>query len=147
MRVMRDKRWPAVALGMALAAGLAGCGGLDSQSAEGPCLSDTADCVGERTAMVRAMSSDPSRAWIGQAASQGTVASGVRLFAYQNVRDKMSCPELTQAVLELDAAKQTLSQGPAAGQTMQRHNEIKAMTDDVRMALAASKLRRCGAGA
>ena len=133
---------------MCLAAGVAvsACAGLDTQSASGPCLSDTPECVGQRTAMVRAMSSDPARGWISQSADRGTVASGVRLFAYQNVRDKLSCPELTSAVSDLDAAKNLLAEGPAAGQTMARHNDIKAMTTDVRAALAASKIRRCGPG-
>ena len=96
--------------------------------------------------MVRAMSNDPGRAWIGQAVGYGTVASGVRLFAYQNVRDKLTCPELTSAVGELDIAKGILAQGPAPGQTMLRHNDIKAMTTDVRAALAAVRLKRCGSG-
>jgi hypothetical protein len=124
---------------------LAGCAGLDMQAAEGPCLGDTPACIGERTAMVRAMSSDQARAWIGQTPGRGTVASGVRLFAYQNVRDKLSCSELVSALQDLDAAKQVLADGPAPGQTMLRHNDIKAMTDDVRAALTASKVRRCGA--
>lgn len=72
-------------------------------------------------------------------------SSGVRLFAYQNVRDKLSCAELANAVNEMEAAKQILGQGPAPGQTMLRHNQIKAMTDDVRVALTASRLRKCGA--
>jgi hypothetical protein len=137
-------------LGMLLAltvpAVLSGCAGLDTQASSGPCLSDSSECIGQRTAMVRTMSADPSRGWISQTPDSGTVASGIRLFAYQNVRDKLSCPELTSAVSDLDAAKRSLAQGPAAGQTMARHNDIKAMTDDVRAALAATKIRRCGPG-
>lgn len=142
MRVLQYQRMMYLAVGAALS----GCVGLDTQAAGGPCLSDTSECVGQRTAMVRTMSADPARAWIAQSPDRSTVASGVRLFAYQNVRDKLSCPELTSAVSDLDAAKRTLAEGPSAGQTMARHNDIKAMTDDVRAALAASKLRRCGPG-
>ena len=125
---------------------LSGCASLDGQSAEGPCLGDSPQCIKERTAMVKSMSGDPARAWIGKTVGPGTVASGVRLFAYQNVRDKLSCSELTSAVQELDAARQTLASGPAPSQTMLRHNDIKAMTNDVRAALAASRQRKCGAG-
>ncbi len=142
---MRASRYNLV-LCLAAAAAVSGCVGLDTQTASGPCLSDSSECVGQRTAMVRSMSADPSRAWIAQSADRGTAASGVRLFAYQNVRDKLSCPELTSAVSDLDAAKRLLAEGPAAGQTMARHNDIKAMTNDVRAALAASKIRRCGPG-
>jgi hypothetical protein len=131
---------------LAAGASLSACAGLDTQSAGGPCLSDTPACIGQRTAMVKSMSSDPARAWISQSSDRGTAASGVKLFAYQNVRDKLSCPELTSAVSDLDAAKRLLSEGPVAGQTMARHNDIKAMTDDVRAALAATKMRRCGPG-
>jgi hypothetical protein len=126
---------------------LAGCAGLDTQSVEGPCLDDSKACVGERTQMVQALSSDPSRGWIGQPAGRGIVASGVRLFAYQNVRDKLSCPELTSGIAEMNAAKQILTEGPAPGQTMLRHNQIKAMTEDVRAALLAGRSRKCPGGA
>lgn len=126
---------------------LAGCAGFDGQSADGPCLDDSQACVSQRTAMVQSMSADPSRHWVGEAAGRGTVASGVRLFAYQNVRDKLSCSELASGMAELGFAKQVLAEGPAPGQTMLRHNQIKAMTEDVRAALAASRQRKCGAGA
>jgi len=144
---MRALRYNLIGIGvLAVSAALAGCAGLDIQSAGGPCLSDSAECVGQRTAMVRAMSADPTRSWMTQSADRDTVSSGVRLFAYQNVRDKLSCAELTSAVSDLDAAKKILAEGPAAGQSMQRHIDIKALTDDVRAALAASKIRRCGPG-
>ena len=142
MRGLRYNLLAVLSAGVALSA----CAGLDTQTASGPCLSDTPECVGQRTAMVRAMSADPARAWISQASDRAIVASGVRLFAYQNVRDKLSCPQLTSAVSDLDAAKRLLAEGPAEGQTVARHNDIKAMTDDVRAALAASKIRRCGPG-
>ena len=126
-------------------AALAGCASLETASLDGPCLDDSPTCVGQRTGMVQAMSSETARHWISETPGRATVASGVRLFAYQNVRDKLSCAELANGISEMDGAKQVLAQGPAAGQTMLRHNQIKAMTDDVRMALAASRLRKCGA--
>lgn len=129
-------------LGCAMA--LTGCAGFETASVDGPCLDDSKECVSQRTALVQLMSNDAAHQWIGQAVGRGTVASGVRLFAYQNVRDKLNCPELVSGVSELEAAKQVLAQGPAPGQTMLRHNEIKAMTTDVRNALAASKQRKCG---
>jgi len=131
-----------VLLGCAMA--LAGCAGFETASVDGPCLDDSKECVSQRTSLVQSMSNDPARVWIGQAVGRGTVASGVRLFAYQNVRDKLSCPELANGIGELESAKQVLAQGPAPGQTMLRHNEIKAMTTDVRNALAASHQRKCG---
>ena len=125
--------------------GSSGCAGLETQSLDGPCLDDTAQCVGQRTAMVQTMGNDATRHWIGESVGRGMASSGVRLFAYQNVRDKLSCAELANGVNEMEAAKQLLGQGPAPGQTMLRHNQIKAMTDDVRAALTASRLRKCGA--
>ena len=126
-------------------AGLTGCASLETQALDGPCLDDTAACVGQRTAMVQSMGSDATRHWISETVGRGTVSSGVRLFAYQNVRDKLSCAELANGINEMEAAKQVLAQGPAPGQTMLRHNQIKAMTDDVRGALSASRNRKCGA--
>lgn len=141
--VMFDSAKRAVLLAGLL--GLAACAGIETQSLDGPCLDDTAQCVGQRTAMVQSMGNDASRHWIGESVGRGMASSGVRLFAYQNVRDKLSCAELANAVNEMEAAKQILGQGPAPGQTMLRHNQIKAMTDDVRVALTASRLRKCGA--
>jgi hypothetical protein len=125
---------------------LAGCAGLGfgGGEADGPCLDDSQACVAERTGIVQSLSQDQTRAWVGQTAGRGTVASGVRLFAYQNVRDKLTCPELSSAITELDAAKQTLAEGPAPGQTMLRHNQIAAMTTDVRAEFANARTRKCG---
>ena len=122
---------------------LAGCAGLDMQAADGPCLDDSQACIAQRTALVRSMSADPSHGWIAVTPGRSTVASGVRLFAYQNVRDKLSCTELAAALSDLDAARHLLAQGPAAGQSQARHNEIKAMTEDVRGSIAASRQRKC----
>jgi len=126
---------------------LAGCAGFETGSAEGPCLDDSQTCVGQRTQMVQSLTNDAARQWIGQPVGRGAVASGVRLFAYQNVRDKLTCTELASGINEMDAAKQVLAEGPAPGQTMLRHGQIKAMTDDVRAALASSRARKCGSGA
>jgi hypothetical protein len=131
---------------MVAASVLTGCAGFNPEESAGPCLKDTKACIAERTALVRKMSSDPTRAWIGEPVGLSMTASGVRLFAYQNVRDKLSCDELAKAVAELDQAKQALAAGPQAGQTMLRHNEIKAMTDDVRLSLATSRSKRCEPG-
>ena len=125
---------------------MAGCTGLGfgAGEADGPCLDDSQACVAQRTQIVQSLSDDTGRAWVGQTSGRGMVASGVRLFAYQNVRDKLTCPELSGAIAELDAAKVTLAEGPAPGQTMLRHNQIKAMTSDVRAELAAARTRKCG---
>jgi len=123
-----------------------GCAGLGfgGGEADGPCLDDSQACVAQRTGIVQSLSQDQSRAWVGQTAGRGMVASGVRLFAYQNVRDKLTCPELSSALTELDAAKLALAEGPAPGQTMLRHNQIAAMTTDVRAELANTRTRKCG---
>jgi len=142
--LIRDTLAALVLLGCAVL--LASCAGFDAQAMNGPCLDDTPVCVGQRTEMVHAMSSDSGHHWIAEAPGRDTVASGVRLFAYQNVRDKLSCSELANGIAEMDAAKQVLADGPATGQTMLRHNQIKAMTDDVRAALVVSRTRKCGTG-
>lgn len=124
---------------------LSGCGGLGlgAGEADGPCLDDSPACIAQRTQIVQSLSDDGTHSWVGQTAGRGMVASGVRLFAYQNVRDKLTCPQLGAAIAELDAAKQTLAEGPAPGQTMLRHNQIKALTTDVRAELAAARTRKC----
>lgn len=133
-----------IVFGTLLLLTLAGCATVDTAASEGPCLADTPECVTQRTAMVKTMTADPRRAWIGEPVGPGTVASGVRLFAYQNVRDKLNCQELAAAVSELDAARQALASGPRPGQTMARHNDIKALTADVHHALANGKAKKCG---
>lgn len=146
MRGYWKKNTGKIAAGLMFASSLgvlSGCSSFDVQAADGPCLDDSQGCVAQRTAIVRSMSADPARKWIADASGRGVVASGVRLFAYQNVRDKLSCAELTAGIADLDAAKRILNEGPAPGQSMLRHNQIKAMTDDVRALLAASRQRKC----
>ena len=145
MRGLRNADFGFVGAFMGLI-GLSGCAGFDPQAGGGPCLDDSQSCVSQRTALVQTMSAAPTRGWIGESPSDTVVASGVRLFAYQNVRDKLTCAELASGLNDLDAAKRVLASGPAAGQTMLRHNQIKAMTDDVRGSLSAARLRKCSTG-
>lgn len=146
---MRDGgvgRWAPMALVLASAT-LGACTGVGPSSSGGePCLDDSSACVQQRTAMVDAMVADPQRSWIGQPVSRATVASGVRLFAYQNVMDSLACPQLAAGIQELQAAQQSLAQGRVGGQGAERHNQVKALTDDVHARLAQlAKKRGCKA--
>lgn len=122
----------APAMLFAVAGALGACTGVGpGASADDPCLDDSEACVKQRTALVEAMIADPQRNWIGQPVSRTTVASGIRLFAYQNVMESLSCPQLGAGVQEMRAALQSLSQGRLGGQSAERHNQVKALTEDV----------------
>lgn len=127
------------------AAGMSACSGIGPGSASGePCLDDSEACIKQRTAMVEAMVADPQRSWIGQPVSRATVASGIRMFAYQNVMDGLACPQLGAGMQELLAAKQSLTQGRVGGQSAERHNQVKALTDDVHAQMTQlAKKRSC----
>lgn len=128
------------AIGLALAACATG-----GEIAGDPCLDDSGGCVDRRVALVNAMVADPQRHWVNEPASRQMHASGVRLFAYQATKDKMSCQELAAGLREMKEVKLALGTGPAAGMSAERGNLVKAMADDVAAQLLRSfKGRHCG---
>lgn len=142
---MRGWHWALAMMAVAVASmSVAGCAGMGPDMAGGPCLDDSKGCVEQRTAMVHGMAADKSHAWIGEPVSPATAASGVRLFAYQNVKDKLNCNELATGIKEMEDARGSLSGGPIGGQTMERHNQILALTEDVRGQLQTLSNKRCG---
>jgi hypothetical protein len=116
-------------------------------TAVGPCLDDSKACVESRTAMVGKLTADPTRSWIGQSVDRRMAASGIRLFAYQNVADSLDCPKLQAGVREMQATRSTIGGTPLAGQTAERHNQIRALAVDMEGVLAAKARRKgCKAG-
>ncbi len=135
-------------MALALAAALGLAGGCSSGPGLGePCLDDSKACIDSRVATVNGMVTDPGKAWINQAPTRATYASGVRLFAWRSSKDRLTCEELAAGLREMAAAKASLSQGPIPGTTAERNNQVKAMTDDATAELAkTAKAKKCRVG-
>ena len=138
--IRRQRGLVATAFGLLLAACVTG-----GEIAGEPCLDDSGGCVDRRIAVLDAMVADPQRHWVNEPASRQMHASGIRLFAYQATKDKMSCQELSAGLREMKEVKLALGSGPAPGMSAERGNLVKAMADDVAEQLHKTrKAKHCG---
>jgi hypothetical protein len=132
----------ATAIGVVLAA-LGACSTIGNEtSVAGPCLDDSKACVETRTGMVAALVADQDRSWISKPADRAMAASGVRLFAYQTVKDGLNCQQLAAAIQDLSSSRNLLAAGRMGGQTAERHNQIKALTHDTEVDYVSTARRK-----
>lgn len=75
------------------------------------CLDDSPACIAQRQAALRDLVARKDRAWVREAASVDSYASGVRLFAFQKRKKDLTCDELMAGRREADGADATL-RGP-----------------------------------
>lgn len=88
---------------------LAACGmGVDDSRGGLSCVDDSAHCVGQRQATLKAMIADKDRKWVKEAPTPQAHASGVRLFAFRSTKAELSCEELLHARREAEAAPKAL---------------------------------------
>jgi hypothetical protein len=88
---------------------LAACGiGFDDNRAGLSCVDDSAHCVGQRQATLKAMIADKDRKWVKEAPTPQAHASGVRLFAFRSTKGELSCEELLHGRREAEAAPRAL---------------------------------------
>jgi hypothetical protein len=138
-----------MALAMALggcAVWLSACGGigLDDDRAGLSCVDDSAHCVGQRQATLKAMVADKDRKWVKEPPTVHAHASGVRLFAFRSTKAELSCEELSHGRREAEAAPRALkgqsSLSPA------QVSRASLFANEVQKELAAEmKRRRCRA--
>jgi hypothetical protein len=135
----------AMALGLC-ALWLAACGAslFDDEKAGLSCIDDSARCVGQRGATLKAMLADKDRTWVKVAPTAHAHASGVRLFAFRATKAALSCEELAHGRREAQAAPQALKgQADLSPAQVSRATLFAA---EVQRELAAElKRRRCRA--
>jgi hypothetical protein len=133
----------AIALG-ACALWLAACGAglFDDQKAGLSCIDDSARCVGQREAALKAMLADKDRTWVKDVPTAHAHASGVRLFAFRTTKAALSCEELAHGRREAEAAPKALK--GHAGISPAQVSRATLFAAEVRRELAAEmKRRRC----
>jgi hypothetical protein len=122
---------------------LAACGmSLDDSRAGLSCIDDSAKCVGERQATLKAMLADTGRTWVKEQPTAHAHASGVRLFAFRSTKTTLSCEELAHGRREAEAAPKVLKghQGLSPAQV----SRATMFAGEVQRELAAElKRRRC----
>jgi hypothetical protein len=126
--------------------GLAACSAnfLDDDRAGLSCIDDSASCVGQRQATLKAMLADKDRKWVKEAATPHAHASGVRLFAFRTAKAELSCEDLAHGRREAEAAPKALRGHP--GLSPAQVSRATLFAAEVQRELAAEmKRRRCRA--
>jgi len=108
---------------------LSACTGGSSANSGAPCLDDSQSCISARTSALAAMQTDGSRAWINKPVNAQVHASGVRMFAYRTLKDKLSCAELNAGMNEMSSVRSALA-APVAGATKDRVIQAKMLADE-----------------
>ena len=91
---------------------------------------------------LKALVSNPNRRWLKKPEEPATFANGVRLFAYMALQKKLSCDELTAALLETENAEKAFRGAVPGVRPMQ---VVAARRLSVRVArdLQAESAARC----
>jgi hypothetical protein len=120
---------------------LSACGmGIDDGKAGLTCIDDSAHCVGQRQATLKAMLADPERKWVKEAPTSHAHASGVRLFAFRTVKAELTCDELMHGRREAEAAPRALKGGQ--GLSPAQVSRATLFAGEVQRELAAEMNRR-----
>jgi hypothetical protein len=132
-----------------MACGLGACGG---SVVEGPpqapvanhgCIDDSAHCISQRQASLRALQADPSRSWVRQPASINSYATGVRLFAFKTEKNRLSCDDLGVGRREADSAPGMLRSPQAHGINPAIVSRGLMFATEVGRELTREQQRRC----
>lgn len=126
---------------------LSACTGMlgpDDNRAGLSCVDDSAQCVEQRQATLKALLADKDRAWVKEAATPHAHASGVRLFAYRSKKGELSCEELAHARKEAESAPKSLksSQGLSPAQISRASMFAAEVSKELTVEM---KKRRCRA--
>jgi len=113
-----------------------------ARPASGP---DLPTCEGgsDCATLLKSLVESPNRSWVGQPQSPADHATGTRLFAYRALRDRLSCPELSTARSEIEAASAAFK-APVGGISATQAKRVLALNAAVNDELRAEQRRRCG---
>lgn len=122
---------------------LAACGAnLFDEKAGLSCIDDSAQCVSQREATLKAMLADKDRSWVKEMPTAQAHASGVRLFAFRASKGLLSCAELALGRREAEGAPKAVKGHP--GLTPAQTSRAILFAAEVQRELAAEmKRRRC----
>lgn len=109
------------------------------------CLDDSRECVADRGARLKAMTSDPSRRWVREPATADAYASGVRLFAFRTKKRELTCEELSIGRREADAAGAVVRGPQGRGLSPAQISRAAMFGQEVSRELAGEMKRRCRA--
>lgn len=134
-------------LALAASALVGACSGgfdLGDSKAGLSCIDDSAECVEQRQATLKAMLADQDRAWINEPATPHAHASGVRLFAFRSKKAELTCEELAVGRREAEGAPKALK--TAQGLSPAQISRASMFAAEVNKELATEmKRRRCRA--
>src|SRR6185295_3308255 len=103
-----------------------------------PSCATGSDCMTQLKTMV----DDPTRSWMRRRVGPVEYSNGTRLFAYRALRDKLSCPEITLALGEIQAAAGAFHT-PVAGVNAAQAARLLQLNSDVGLELRGEFAARC----
>lgn len=148
----RWSRGRAIGIMTATAAGLllsACSGAVIETEASAPvsfgCIDDSKQCIDQRQSTLKSLLADKSRKWVKEPATTGAYASGVRLWAFNVEKPRLSCEELAIGRREAANAPGAL-RGPS-GQGLPTAVVARSVifADEVGKKLGQEAQRRCKA--
>jgi hypothetical protein len=95
-------------------------------------------CIGRLKALI----SNPDRRWLKKPEEPATFANGVRLFAYMALQKKLSCDELTAALIETENAEKVF-RGTVPGVRPMQVVAARRLSVRVARDLQAESAARC----
>lgn len=109
------------------------------------CIDDSPACIARRQTALTTLMSDNQRTWVHRKPSAEAYASGVRLFAYQKSKKKLTCDELGVGIREASGARASLQRAKAR-LTAAQVARGAMLGDEVSRELSREKKRRCEKG-
>jgi hypothetical protein len=91
---------------------------------------------------LKALVSNPNRRWLKKPEEPATFANGIRLFAYMALQKKLSCDELTAALLETENAEKAF-RGTVPGVRPMQVVAARRLSVRVARDLQAESAARC----
>lgn len=108
------------------------------EPASPPACASGSDCM----VRLKALIADPSRAWISQRPPATEYANGTRLFAYRALREKLTCPQISMALGEIDGAAAAF-RSPVQGVSVAQANHLLSLNSEVGQELRTELKARC----
>jgi hypothetical protein len=107
------------------------------------CVDDSKHCIEKRQAALKSMLADPKRAWVRAPESPAGYATGVKFFAYRQVKGQLTCAELAHGREETRLVVGALKQGSVPGANDSRIAQVKDMAGQLNKELAREFDRVC----
>jgi hypothetical protein len=107
------------------------------------CVDDSKHCISRRQASLQSMLADPARTWVRSPTTPASAATGVKLFAYRQTKEQLSCSQLDYGRDDTRRMPGMLSSTAVPGANESRIAQVKDMAKQVHRELDNEFKRVC----